>query len=84
MRDDAVLAEPAHLVGLVVLEVALEPLDVAVALERQNVRGDAVEEPAIVADDDGAACEVCNPLLRLFLHSTNLISCLSGDVQAKI
>ncbi len=32
VRDDAVLPQPAHLVGLVVLEVALEPLDMAVAL----------------------------------------------------
>ena len=58
MRDHGILPEPAHLVGFVVLEVALEPLDVAVALERQNVRGDTVEEPAIMADDNGAAGEI--------------------------
>src|SRR5439155_25867454 len=45
-------------IRLVVREVALEPLDVAVALERQDVRRDAVEEPAIVADDDRAAREL--------------------------
>src|SRR5690348_16540719 len=37
VRDDAVLPQPPHLVRLVVLEVALEPLDVAVALERQDM-----------------------------------------------
>ena len=45
-------------VGLVVLVVALEPDHLAVALEREHVRRDAVEEPAIVADDDRAAGEV--------------------------
>ena len=58
MWNDAVLPQPPHLVFLVVLEVALEPFDVAVAFERQNVSGDAVEEPAIVADDDGAAGKI--------------------------
>ena len=42
---------------LVLGEVALEPADLAVALEREHVRRDPVEEPAIVADDDGAAGE---------------------------
>src|SRR6266568_6240487 len=63
MRNDAVLAETAHLVVLVVLEVALEPFDMAVALEGEDVGRDAVEEPAIMADDDGAAGEI---LQRLF------------------
>src|SRR5262245_60025873 len=64
MGDGGIGSEPAHLVLLVVLEVALEPLDVAIALERQNVRGDAVEEPAIVADDDRAAGEILERLLE--------------------
>jgi hypothetical protein len=33
------------------LEIALEPFDVAVALEGEDVGGEAVEEPAVVADD---------------------------------
>jgi hypothetical protein len=32
----------------VVLEVALEPYHLGVAFERQDVGGDAIEEPAIV------------------------------------
>src|SRR4029077_13657069 len=48
-------ARPA--VGLVVRVVALEPDHLAIALEGQHVRGDAVEEPAIVADDDAATRE---------------------------
>src|SRR5689334_8135188 len=63
VRDGGVGAEPAHLVGLVVLEVALEPLDMAVALEGEHVGRDAVEEPAIVADDHRAAGEILQRLL---------------------
>jgi hypothetical protein len=55
VRHDGVLAEPPHLVLLVILEIALEPFDMAVAFEGQDVRGDAVGEPAVMADDDGAA-----------------------------
>ena len=69
MRNDAVLPQPPHLVGFVVLEVALEPFDVAVALERQDMGGDAVEEPAVVADDDGAAGEI---LQRLFQRAQRI------------
>src|SRR5262245_19703305 len=56
--QDRILAEAALLVFLVILEIALEPLDVAVAFERQNVGGDAIEIEAVVADVDGAAGEV--------------------------
>src|SRR5262245_45884615 len=43
---------------------ALEPRDLAVALEGEDVRGDAVEEPAVVADHDRAAGEVEQRLLE--------------------
>ena len=49
---------------LVGLEVALEPHDLGVALEREHVRGDAVEEPAIVGDDHRAAREGQQRLLE--------------------
>src|SRR5438477_3848995 len=51
-------AEAAAPVGLVVLVVALEPHRTAVALEGEDVGRNAVEEPAIVADDHRAAPEV--------------------------
>ncbi len=54
----AVGAETALLVDFVVLIVAFEPLDVAVAFEGEDVRRDAIEEPAVVRDHDGAAGEV--------------------------
>src|ERR1700761_3177203 len=51
--DNRVLSEPTHLVLFIILEVALEPFDMAVALEGQDMGRNTVEEPAIVADDDG-------------------------------
>jgi PAS domain-containing protein len=50
-------AEALFAIGLVVLVVPLEPRDLAVALEREDVRRDSIEEPAIVGDDHGAAGE---------------------------
>src|SRR5688572_8070111 len=64
MGDGGVDAEAALLVLLVILEVAFEPFDVAVALESEDVRGDAVEEPAVVADDDGTAGIILERLLQ--------------------
>src|SRR5256712_3579919 len=43
---------------LVRLVVALEPAHSAVALEDQHVRRDAIQEPAVVADDHDASREV--------------------------
>src|SRR2546430_13862290 len=49
---------------LIRLVVALEPPDTAVALEDEEVRGDPVEEPAVVADDHDAPGEVEQRLLE--------------------
>src|SRR5438105_15850666 len=40
VRDGRIRLQPPHLVLLVVLEVALEPFDVAVALEGEDVGGE--------------------------------------------
>ena len=48
MRLIGIVAEAAFAVGFVFAVVAVEILDMTVALERQNVRRDAVEEPAVV------------------------------------
>src|SRR5688572_22661677 len=58
VRLVGVLAQPPLPVCVVFLVVALEPLHVAFALERQDVRRDAIEEPAIVADDHHAAWKI--------------------------
>ena len=65
-------APPA--VGLVVLVVALEPAHLAVAFERQHVRGDAIEEPAIVADHDGTTGERLESGLERFPGCAVVIS----------
>src|SRR5690606_23831555 len=64
VRRVRVVAEPAAAVGEILGEVAFEPDDAAVALEREDVRRDAVEEPAVVRDDDGAAREIEQRLLE--------------------
>ena len=50
-------AQTAFFVGFVFFEIAFKPFDVAVALERQDVRCDAVKEPAVVRGDDRASGE---------------------------
>jgi hypothetical protein len=57
MRLISLGAEPAMTIGLVVGIVALEPDHLRIALERQDMCGDAIEEPAIMADDHRAAGE---------------------------
>src|SRR5688572_7471627 len=54
VRRVRVRAETTFAIRFVVLVVAFEPHHAAVALEGEHVRGDAVQEPAVVADDDGA------------------------------
>ena len=58
MRPRAFLAEALLLVGFVLLVVALEEHPLRVVLGREDVRGDAVEEPAVVRDDEHAAGEL--------------------------
>src|SRR6056297_433788 len=64
LRLHRVGAEAADLVGLVFAEVALEPLDVAVALEGEDVGAEPVHEPAVVADHHGAAGELLQRVLE--------------------
>src|SRR4051812_32678731 len=64
MRAVRVGTEACPAVLLVGLEVALEPRHLRVALEREHVRRDAVEEPAIVGDDHRAAGEAEQRLLE--------------------
>ena len=57
MGFGGVSTQAAAFVFFVGLEVTFEPLHVAVAFERENMRGQAIQEPAIMADDHGAAGE---------------------------
>jgi len=58
------IAQTTALVFLIRFEVPLEPLDMAVALEREDVRGETIEEEAVMADDHRAACERLQRLLE--------------------
>src|SRR5215217_4372786 len=58
VRTGGLGTEPLDLVLLVVLEVALEPEPLRIALVGQDVRRHPVEEPPVVADHDGTAGEV--------------------------
>ena len=51
------------------MEIAFEPFDMAVVFEGQDVGRDAVEKPAVMADDDGAAGEI---LQRLFQRAQGI------------
>lgn len=55
---DGGVAKAALLVGLVSLEVAFKPFDVAVAFKGEDMGGKPIEEEAIMADDYGAAGEI--------------------------
>src|SRR5438045_503264 len=55
VRPRRLLAQAADLVFLIGFEIAFEPFDPAVALEGEDVGGEAVEEEAVVADDHRAA-----------------------------
>ena len=62
------LAQAGHLVLLVRLEVALEPVPVVRMLlgplPREDVGGDAIQEPTVVRDNDGATGESQEGILQ--------------------
>ena len=58
------VAEQAAALLVIGLVVALEPGHLAVALEGEDVGRHAIEEPAVMADDHGAAAEVRQALLQ--------------------
>src|SRR6185437_9992840 len=64
MRPRGLFAQAPHLVLLIGFEIAFEPHDLAVPLERQDVGREAVEEEAVVADDHGAAREILQSILE--------------------
>ena len=67
VRTRRIGSEPLDLVGLIRLEVTLEPEPFAlfdVALPRQDVGTGAVQEPAVVRDHHGAAGELLERVLQ--------------------
>src|SRR5438874_105085 len=64
MRARRFLAEAADLVLFVGREIALEPGDFAVPLEREDVGRQAIEEEAVVADHHRATGETLDRFLE--------------------
>ena len=64
MRDDAVDAETALFVFLVISKVAFEPFDVAAALEGEHMGRDAIQKKAVMRDDHRAAGEILQGLFK--------------------
>jgi hypothetical protein len=64
MRLIGVMAEAALTVLFVFAVITVKIFDVRVAFEREYVRRNAVEEPAVVAYYDGAAREIFERLLQ--------------------
>ena len=57
-------AQSLALVFLVFAVVPVEPEDLRIALESEDVRSHAIEEPAIVRDDDRASGEILQRFLQ--------------------
>src|SRR3989338_625038 len=57
LRLRAFLAETLPLICLIFLVVAVEERPLGIAFRREDMRGDAVEEPAVVGDHHNAAGE---------------------------
>jgi hypothetical protein len=55
MRSIGFGAKPPLSIRFVVLIIPLEPHNAALAFEREHVRGNAIEKPPIVTDDDRTA-----------------------------
>ena len=64
MWDDAVDAEAAFLVFLVISKVAFEPFDVAAAFEGEHMGRDAIQKKAVMRDDHRAAGEILQGLFK--------------------
>src|SRR5260370_14344711 len=56
--------QPRRSIRFIRRVVSLEPGGGAVSFEGQNMRRDALEEPAVVADDDGAASAIFQPFFQ--------------------
>ena len=68
----SIVTQATLLVFLVLAVVALEELHVRIALEREDVGGDAVEEPAVMRDHEGVAGELQQRVFERATSSINL------------
>src|SRR5205823_12754195 len=64
MRLVGCRAEPRLSISFVIRIIPLEPDHAAVAFKREDVCGDAIQKPTVVADDDGASGEIFERLFE--------------------
>ena len=64
MRMCCGLAEPLPLIRFIIFVIPFEPDNLAVAFIGENVRGNAIEKPAIVAGDENATRELAQRFLQ--------------------
>src|SRR5438132_12505120 len=64
MRLVGVGSKTLAALSLIHLIIPLTPNGFAVSLEGEDMCGDTVKEPAVVADDDGAAAEIQEGILQ--------------------
>jgi hypothetical protein len=64
VRSVRLIAQTPPFILFIAFEIAFEPFDMAVALKGQYMRGEAVEEEAVMADDHRAAGEAFQCLFK--------------------
>ena len=63
MRDVICDTKPTFAIDFIVGVIAIEPINLTFTLESQDMGGYPIEEPAIMADDDGTSGEGIDGLL---------------------
>ena len=58
MRLVGIVSETAFFVFFVLGKIAVEKFDLRVAFKGENMRGDAIQKPAVVRNDNGTAAEI--------------------------
>src|SRR3546814_5198531 len=77
VRPVGLVAQAAALVFLIGFEIAFEPFDMAVALKRQDVRRQPVQEEAVVADHHRTArSEEHTSELQSLMRNSYAVFCL--------
>ena len=64
MRLPGRCTQTSAAVGFIVGIISLEPYDATVAFESENMCGDSVQKPSVVADDDGASGKILERFLE--------------------
>src|SRR3546814_1210163 len=81
VRPVGLVAQAAALVFLIGFEIAFEPFDMAVALKRQDVRRQPVQEEAVVADHHRTRSEEHTSELQSIMRISYAVFCLKKKTE---